>query len=69
MGRNKPAMSIINAYTRLTFLRRMHPEIRALYILRHNTATFQGALGQFLRPFDSYEHSGIDTNSTNTVVA
>jgi hypothetical protein len=58
MGRNKPAVSVINAYSRLTFLRRMHPAIRAVYMTRLNTATFRGALGQFLRPYTTYEDAG-----------
>jgi hypothetical protein len=63
MGRNKPATSVINAYTRLTFLRRMPPAIRAKYTQHSNTATFQGALGQFLRPFETLKNSGIHTHT------
>jgi hypothetical protein len=63
MGRNKPAASVINAYTRLTFLRRMHPAIRAIYTRRKNTQTFKGALGQFLRPYDSYKDQGTDSRT------
>jgi hypothetical protein len=57
-GRNMAAMSLINSYTRLTFLRRMHPAMRDIYVKNLHTATFKGAMGQFLRPYHSYQKAG-----------
>lgn len=60
-GRNQTATCFINAYTRLTFLRRMHPAMRQLYISRVLIATFAGAMGQFLRPYSDYVDGGTHT--------
>jgi hypothetical protein len=60
------AKSLINAYTRLTFLRRMHPAMRDVYVTNLSTATFTGAMGQFLRPYHTYDNEGITSRTTSS---
>ena len=72
-GRNNTAKAFINAYTRLTFLRRMHPAIREIYVSSAHTASFDGAMGQFLKPYENYEdcsgtqgHGGLHVALSNS---